>query len=292
MSHRSPQPEQWRLRRPYPALWRGQGVLQVGTDPLEALVLEGVPDEIESAVALLAEPRTKATLRRLVPALAPIWVDWLLDQLQAAGLLIVDEVPLSSVTVVGTGSLAEAVVGALGEAGVDRPARFASGPWADPGARQRTQPPGIRHWAQAAEPWGEITVVATNTAEPDRALTDELLRTNRTHLVVRLEADAAIVGPLVVPGRSACVRCVDLARCGLDPEWPRLLAQLCLARTPPQAALRSWAAWLATVQVRALQRGSWPESVGRTLELATSDYVLRVRTWPASPGCGCLAQVA
>src|SRR5215467_5801253 len=50
------------------------------------------------------------------------------------------------------------------------------------------------------------------------------------HAVPHLAASASeaigVVGPLVLPGRSACLRCLDLARTERDPAWPLILAQL------------------------------------------------------------------
>ncbi|MGJ0223707.1 hypothetical protein ACQUZK_09930, partial [Streptococcus pyogenes] len=42
-----------------------------------------------------------------------------------------------------------------------------------------------------------------------------------------------LVGPLVRPGVTACLRCLDLERSGRDPCWPTLAAQL--TRTTPVA---------------------------------------------------------
>lgn len=280
-------PPSVRLRRAVPALWRSAGVLQIGIDPQDALVLDGVPDALAGAVALLAEPRSRSELVRLLPDLSPGWIDWLLDRLGTAGLLWTGSATRSSVTVIGSGDLAEAVGEALSRSGLEGPSRL--GNWPEGAVPGRRGQPALVHWSRAGAPWPDITVVATDTAEPDRTLTDVLLRDNRAHLVVRLESAAAVVGPLVVPGRSPCIRCSDLGRCRLDPLWPRLLAQLCRERTCPNAALRDWAASMATAQVRALIAGSLPDTVGRSLEMSSEEYLLRARPVPADPACGCLA---
>ena len=44
-----------------------------------------------------------------------------------------------------------------------------------------------------------------------------------------------IVGPLVIPGRSACLHCLDLARAERDPAWPQVLAQI-IGRQPSTPA--------------------------------------------------------
>ena len=134
--------------------------------------------------------------------------------------------------------------------------------------------------------------MAGDTAEPDRALIDDLFRSDRTHLLVRLEPGNAVVGPLVIPGRTPCVHCGDLRRAHLDRAWPALLAQLNRERPQPQPTLLAWAASTAALQVRALAAGSGAETIGRTLEMAAGEWVLRARTWPAHPGCGCLVPIA
>ena len=70
-------------------------------------------------------------------------------------------------------------------------------------------------------------------------------------MVTAAEA-VGVVGPLVSPGRSACLRCLDLARAERDPAWPLILAQLAGARPEPQACdtvLAAAAGALAAAQV-------------------------------------------
>ena len=72
----------------------------------------------------------------------------------------------------------------------------------------------------------DLTVVVADGPEVDRVITDHLLRVDQPHLVVRSLGDAAWVGPLVLPGRTSCLRCADLSRRDADPHWPLVLAQL------------------------------------------------------------------
>ncbi|MGC3993214.1 MAG: hypothetical protein QM779_03645 [Propionicimonas sp.] len=261
-----------RLDRPAIAVWRAPGVLQVGIDD-PSVVLEGVPRALADAVPLLAHPCTTEELATLLPRLDPEWLPWLVDRLGSAGLLATaTPVVEPSILVVGAGPLAAAVAHAVAVGGrhVDRldPVGFAALP-------SRPDAP-------------ELVLLATGTAEPDRALTDALFREGRAHLVVRLEPDRAVVGPLVVPGSTPCVRCSDFVRGHLDPAWPHLLAQLCREGVEPVPALRTWAASTAAVQVHAWQAGAAADASGASLELTLPDYRLRRRAWPAHPACGCL----
>src|SRR5258708_24971775 len=57
------------------------------------------------------------------------------------------------------------------------------------------------------------------------------MRDKTAHLVASASEAIGVVGPLVIPGRTACLRCLDLFRTDRDPAWPLILAQL--AGRPP-----------------------------------------------------------
>ena len=96
-----------------------------------------------------------------------------------------------------------------------------------------------------------------------------------------------MVGPLVLPGTSSCVRCADLARRDVDPRWPWLLEQLVRLPIDPGPALLAWAAVTATVQTLAFVGGGEAETVGQTLELGTERHTMRVRAWSPHADCPC-----
>lgn len=282
----APTRPRYRLRRPLAVTWRSPGVLQLGLDP-PGLVLEGVPPGIELAVAALAQPCSIAELGYLVPGVPRLWLAWLVEQLDAAGLLAAQPALTATLGVVGSGPLAVATAAMLRLAGLPEPLLVGDRP-GTPG--ESLHEPG-QHWNQLGSSWPGLTVVATDTHEPDRALTDTLLAARRAHLVVRLEPDRAVVGPLVLPGATPCTRCQDLLRCRYDAAWPRLVAQLCRERCTPDPMLIAWAAATAAVQARCHLTGGEPDVTGRTLELG-SDHTLRTTDWPVHPQCGCLLAVA
>jgi bacteriocin biosynthesis cyclodehydratase domain-containing protein len=129
-------------------------------------------------------------------------------------------------------------------------------------------------------------VVVADGPEVDRVITDHLLRLDQPHLLVRSLGDAAWVGPLVLPGRTSCVRCADLTRRDADHEWPMVLAQLSRLRLPVPDLLTGWAASTAAAQALAFLAGQVPETAGATLEL-NADLHTELRPWPAHPECGC-----
>jgi bacteriocin biosynthesis cyclodehydratase domain-containing protein len=112
------------------------------------------------------------------------------------------------------------------------------------------------------------------------------------HLAVRAEEAIGVIGPLVRPGRSACLRCVDLRKADADPAWSRILAQATFARARPQACdtvLAAMAAAVASAQALALidRPSDIPVTVNGTLEVVLPDWQWRRRTWPPHPACTC-----
>ena len=138
----------------------------------------------------------------------------------------------------------------------------------------------------------DLTVLALDRLEVDRMFTDALLRADQPHLIVRPTARGVVVGPFVLPGRTPCLRCTDLVRCELDPDWPGLLSQLSRTVGSPTEPLLTWAAGVTVIQVVSVLGAlgdpsrTWPESAGATIELG-SDGIQRRRSWPAHPSCGC-----
>ena len=156
-------------------------------------------------------------------------------------------------------------------------------------AGERSQPSVhvARHWNKPDHPLPDLTVIATDRAEPDRAIGDDYVRADHPHLYVRPLHAGAAIGPFVLPGRTPCLGCLDRVRRDADPAWPQLLTQLCRIRLPVLPMLAAWAASTTAVQIACWASGGEPGSTGGTLELTADDYQLRVRPWPMHPACGC-----
>jgi bacteriocin biosynthesis cyclodehydratase domain-containing protein len=124
-----------------------------------------------------------------------------------------------------------------------------------------------------------------------RDLPDTLTREKVAHLAASAAEAIGVVGPLVRPGISACLRCLDLTRAERDPAWPLILAQLAqLSADPPACDAVLAAAVAAQVTAQALafiDRGSAPAVASGTLELVLPDWQWRRRTWRPHPRCGC-----
>lgn len=168
-----------------------------------------------------------------------------------------------------------------------RPSLVTIGPPWSVAARAGSVDPHPPSWPQTPAP--DLTVIASDRLGVDRSYTDPLLRSDQAHLLLHPTGGGIVVGPLVVPGRTACVRCTDLVRRDLDPDWPALLSQLCRTSGSPAPSLVGWAAATAVTQAMALLDDagpSTPETADATIELGR-DHVVRRRMWPRHPDCGC-----
>jgi hypothetical protein len=125
-----------------------------------------------------------------------------------------------------------------------------------------------------------------------REVADALARDGIAHLSAAASEAIGSVGPLVLPGRTACLRCLDLTRAERDPAWPLILAQLtgCAADPPAcDAVLAAAVAAQATAQALAFIDRAIPGSAvtNGTLELVLPDWQWRRRTWKPHHRCGC-----
>ena len=286
-------------------LERPGGELQVGLDPGRALIFTG-PSFADLLTALRAAPTTLAALTGIGQArgLASHQVTWTVNRLAEAGLLHRQPRAVRGrVRLVGAGPIGLALARYLVEGGVAELLVFdntppeldlypTAGVLADRASALAAALAGptrvvpLTHWSKPETEPVDLTVVVADGPEVDRVITDHLVRHDQPHLVVRSLGDAASVGPLVLPGRTSCVRCADLTRRDADPEWPAVLAQLGRIRLPVPSLLAGWAASVAGAQALAFLDGRVPEAAGATLELAP-DLRTELRTWPAHTECGC-----
>lgn len=141
----------------------------------------------------------------------------------------------------------------------------------------------------------DLVVLADTTPEPTRVA--DLLADRTAHLASRLRDGVGIVGPLVLPGRSACLGCLELHRSARDPGWPAVSAQLVGRRGSADPACTAATAALATAQALAALDGSAngaapPPTLDATLELDMSAGTLIRRVWAPRRECRCGAAEA
>lgn len=254
-----------RLDPAHPPVWRTATCLQFGVDAVlrieepapwqERLVKElerGVPDPGYRglAVALGATAAdAEAFLRTLTPALVSH------ERSVAAEATVRIPEGFSAAT-------AERVVSAMAGAGVDVIVEDAL-----------TRPDPHVH--------GTVVLVAQHVVEPRR--TAALMAADVPHLPVVFTADRCEIGPLVHPGRSACLRCVEEQRHAADPAWPWILAQL-VDRAPVAV---SPAVALEAGLVAAQLLSAAPAPTGRSIAVHDDLRPRRWREHRRAPDCGC-----
>ena len=138
-------------------------------------------------------------------------------------------------------------------------------------------------------------VLVLSPGELDRDRVDPLVRSRTSHLVVRLVDGGAVLGPFVVPGTTACLRCIDAHLSVPDPDhvavttrYVRATARARPDGTPDlEPTLTSLAVLWAVRDVAAHVRGQQPSTWSRTLHLGPEPASRTERTWARHPQCGC-----
>lgn len=91
--------------------------------------------------------------------------------------------------------------------------------------------------SESGEPGLSLVVLAPRDGlaayAPDPVLAEPLLTAGIPHLYAGVIEGTGVVGPLVLPGGSACAGCDELRRTDAEPAWPRLLAQWRSGRAAP-----------------------------------------------------------
>jgi ThiF family len=216
----------------------------------------------------------------------------------------------ASVHVFGAGRVGAPLAAMLGAAGVGhvlvsdtQPARLADvapgglSLW-DVGARRQdgaraavTRAAGdVRSRLPSARNVPDLAVLAP-VGRFEASQADRLVRSGVPHLVAAVRESTGLVGPLVLPGRSSCLRCHDHYRCDRDPAWPRVAAQLAAVdgtATPAcDTVLALAVATQAALHALMFLDGERPPSVDGTVEIHLPDGHLRRRSWPSHYACGC-----
>lgn len=152
-------------------------------------------------------------------------------------------------------------------------------------ARRRAGGPASGTW--------QLPDLAILVGQQPPELPGELVTRRVPHLSASANEAIGFVGPLVLPGRTACLRCLDLARAERDPAWPLILAQLAGKRPEPlacDAALATAVAAQAASQALAfIDAPPGGVTLNGTLELVLPSWQWRRRSWLPRPDCSCRA---
>jgi len=268
-----------RVQRPVldprrPLVIRPSGRIQIGWDPDTAVIL--TPPTGVDAAALVSvlqlldgrTPRPTVVWRAVEYGITPTDMSTLLSELDEAGLLRpAATLPVSAPTIRihGRGPLADAMATGL-EAAPVRVTR----------STHFTTDTDVTRW-------NCMCVVLTDDLVADPRLVDALFTAGTPHLQVRLRDGRGIVGPLVLPGSTSCLRCADLTRCAADEEWPHVAAQLLgrVGHAGPATVMATAA--VALGQLEKVLSGTArpaPASLDATLEIDLDTHRLTVRPWP------------
>lgn len=239
------------------------GTPDLSPDAASASLLSDTPDNGDSAmtarqrahVRIQGAGRVGSTIARLVAA-------------AGVGTVSVDDTSHTSVDDVSPGGLDETDVGL---------------------PRDRATRAHLGHSPRPADGVPDLVVLGSS-AGPYAATGDRLVRDGVPHIVAQVIETTGVVGPLVVPGESPCLRCVELHRTDADPAWPLVIGQSLHRPAPVPACdvtLSASVGALAASHVVAHLDGFTTASVGGTIEITLPAGQPRRRTWQAHPACGC-----
>ena len=138
-------------------------------------------------------------------------------------------------------------------------------------------------------------VLVLKAGEIDRDHLDPLIRSRTSHLVVRLVDGSAVLGPFVVPGTTACLRCIDAHQTVHDPDHVAVTTRYVRATDSARPdgvpdldpALTSVALSWAVRDIVAHLEGRQPSTWSRTVQLGAEPVQRREQAWLRHPQCGC-----
>ena len=138
-----------------------------------------------------------------------------------------------------------------------------------------------------ADPADATLLVLGDRREPDRARSDDAMRSGLPHVWGYLRDLVGVVGPFVVPGSSACLRCVDISRRELDPSWPMLLAAAPTADPPEDPVMATLVGAAVAQDVAAWASGYQPRTWDAVVEISYGGSAIEQQARPPHPQCGC-----
>jgi hypothetical protein len=133
-------------------------------------------------------------------------------------------------------------------------------------------------------------LIGQQVIEPRRYV--QWLNRDVPHVALTFEVDHASVSPLIVPGRGACLFCLEEARINHDSSWPVVASQLVTSKDRlDDSASRLFCAGLAIQKILAQLddagdfKQTAKELVGYQLNLFTG--AITEFSWPEHEACSC-----
>ena len=246
----------------WPVVWRDPFTIQIGIDPPRVVIDDVGPTE-ERMLAALTVGVTRAGLAVVAETEAHL-VDAFLDVITPALMAPTARYTGATVALSGEGLFADLCARLVGEAGV-RVVRAAT-----PSLLVETRP--------------DLAVIVGRSVFPPH--THAIwLRRDVPHLPVLFTESAAHLGPMVEPGSSACLVCIELHRKDEDPAWPAIATQLLgrAVRAEPPTLATEAAATVARMVLERLEAGRGG-SPGLRISVQGERAALH---WTPHPDCGC-----
>jgi bacteriocin biosynthesis cyclodehydratase domain-containing protein len=265
-----------RLDSRFAVVWRDPFSLQFGVDPARVVLREVTPAD-ERMIAALANGVSRSGLAVIAATSGGTEAD-ATALLKALRPLLVDPAPPSPacrVSIVGSGDTVERIAGSLALAGVQvAVAPTVTGEECDLGIT-------IGHYVLDPQTYGFW------------------LRRDLPHLPVVFGDDSVTMGPLVDPGRTPCLYCLEHFRRDADASWAAIASQLwgrtSLSETPlVSTEVAARVSRLVLARLAGTGTGSGRGTAGRSMSARSfrlsvvSGEVTR-RDWMPHPDCGCVA---
>lgn len=308
------------IRNDVPLIWRSEDCIEIGSPPTHQrlvgvdrahvawlLSLRGDADLADALARGDERGIPRGAMRRLIAAAtatgllddaaaipeslreAPAHVRDLVDDDLAAlrhlhggtplARMAMDRRRRAEVAIQGSGPVADALALALASAGVGALLRS-----------DRTHSSSRRHRRAAADRTCHVLCTPTH---PDAAADPDAMALDIPHLAITAAGARAVIGPLVVPGRTGCLRCRELHLADADPAWPRAAVQWASRRPPPVAAglahlAGAWGALQVLALIDAGVDAARPIALGAAVSITLPEVSVTIEERPAHPLCGCL----
>jgi len=269
-----------------PVLTRPDGIVQVGWDPRRAMLVRPPDGLSPAALADLLRAMQSGIAVTDLQALAvnrgavdTTAVADLVTSLIRAGVVTTtpQHVRSASIRIHGRGPLSDLLAGGLRCSGA------------------KVRHSSLNH--ATVNPRNTDLVVLADYLIADPRVVRGLHDAGVPHLPVRVRDGTGLVGPLVIPGTTSCLRCADLHRSDKDSAWPALAAQLRNAVGSADRATLLATAALALNQVdrviRAVREADGdrvsepPPTLNTTLEFDVNTGATLSRRWSKHPRCEC-----
>jgi hypothetical protein len=165
-----------------------------------------------------------------------------------------------------------------------------------PGAAEFAEYAAYAESRDGGEPPLALVIVAPRDGlaahAPDPVTAEPWIAAGTPHLYAGVIEATGLVGPLVLPGGTACAGCIGRVRADRDPGWPRILVQWRSGRGAASVpacdlGLATAVAGLAAAHALSFLDGELPTSTGARWEAALPLLDWRTERIEPHPDCPC-----